>query len=187
MRPLVLAIVISSIGLFAAGTQAQQKALPTGGPQNRSYVPDLGDIMETTQLRHFKLYFAGHLKNWKLANYELSQIEKSFDQAAKFYPDIANVVLGSLSPRQASRRSRRLATRSGRKTAPPFREPSAGSPTHAIAATRRLVLALSLSECRLRRRSVMSRSPPTESERCSAMISGDPTEQGFSRHSLAKQ
>jgi hypothetical protein len=96
VKPLVLAIVISSIGLFAAAAQAQQKAAQTEEPQNRSYVPDLGDIMETTQLRHFKLYFAGHLGNWRLTRYELSQIRKSFDEAAKLYPDIANVALEKL-------------------------------------------------------------------------------------------
>lgn len=99
MRSLVVAIVICSIGLFAAAARAQQPAAPqsrTEEPQNQSYVPDLGNIMETIQLRHFKLSFAGHQKNWNLANYELAQIRKSFDTAAKFYPDLANVALGKL-------------------------------------------------------------------------------------------
>jgi len=99
VRSLVLAIVVSSMGLFAAAAQGQQPGTPqpqTVEPQNHSYVPDLGDIMETTQLRHFKLSFAGHETNWKLANYELSQIRKSFDEAAKFYPDFANVALAKL-------------------------------------------------------------------------------------------
>jgi hypothetical protein len=52
------------------------------------YVPTLGDIMGATQLRHFKLWYAGRLKNWDLAGYELGQIEDSFNDAAQLYRNI---------------------------------------------------------------------------------------------------
>lgn len=44
--------------------------------------------MGTMQLRHFKLSFAGKLRNWELAAYELDQIKKSFQDAATSYPGI---------------------------------------------------------------------------------------------------
>jgi hypothetical protein len=47
-----------------------------------------GDIMGATQLRHFKLSFAGKLRNWELATYELDQIKESFQGAATHYPGI---------------------------------------------------------------------------------------------------
>jgi len=53
-----------------------------------SYVPSLGDIMGATQLRHFKLWYAGKEKNWDLASYELGQIEESFNTAARLYRNI---------------------------------------------------------------------------------------------------
>jgi hypothetical protein len=53
-----------------------------------NYVPSLGDIMGATQLRHFKLWYAGKLKNWDLAGYELGQIEESFNTAARLYRNI---------------------------------------------------------------------------------------------------
>ena len=59
---------------------------PAAGAQ--SYVPRLGDIMEMTQLRHFKLWYAGKAKNWRLANYELEQIKESFHDAMIFYPGL---------------------------------------------------------------------------------------------------
>lgn len=99
MRFPLIAIVMSSIGLFAAAASAQQPSAPqapASEPHNNSYVPDLGDIMETTQLRHFKLSYAGSVKNWNLANYELAQIKASLENAARFYPDFANIALAKL-------------------------------------------------------------------------------------------
>ena len=52
-----------------------------------AYVPRLNDMMVATQLRHFKLWYAGAVKNWPLANYELAQIRASIEQAQKLYPD----------------------------------------------------------------------------------------------------
>ena len=36
----------------------------------RRFVPRLNDMMVATQLRHFKLWYAGVVQNWPLANYE---------------------------------------------------------------------------------------------------------------------
>jgi hypothetical protein len=52
------------------------------------YLLRLSDIMVATQLRHFKLWYAGRVKNWELANYELVQIRASFEDAARFSPNI---------------------------------------------------------------------------------------------------
>lgn len=95
MRFFVSTIFIVFVGLaIAIDAHAQQTATPqaqTAGPQNQPYIPDLSDIMETTQFRHFKLGYAGVVKNWSLANYELQQITKSFDGAAKYYPKFGDI------------------------------------------------------------------------------------------------
>jgi len=91
MRPFVIAAVFScAIGL---GASAQEVSKPSPPPQEapHEYVPDLAALMEITQLRHFKLAFAGKVNNWELASYELAQVRKSFDAAAKFYPVLQNV------------------------------------------------------------------------------------------------
>jgi cytochrome c553 len=44
--------------------------------------------MITTQLRHFKLWHAGRVKNWGLANYELTQIRATFEDATRLFPNI---------------------------------------------------------------------------------------------------
>lgn len=98
VRLLVLAAIVASLGLCAALAQGQQPSAsqPRTEAQGNSYVPDLGDIMETAQLRHFKLSYAGTVKNWILADYELAQITKSLLNTAKLYPDFANIAQAKL-------------------------------------------------------------------------------------------
>ncbi|WP_029004277.1 hypothetical protein [Azorhizobium doebereinerae] len=79
----LLAVAILAAGAGPAPAQMRKEV----GPQN-AYVPSLGDIMGATQLRHFKLWFAGRLKNWDLAQYELDQIRASFQDAVTLYPGI---------------------------------------------------------------------------------------------------
>lgn len=104
MRVLVIAGIAAALGLLVAVAQGQEApapALPTAALRHVAYVhvayvPDLGDVMETVQLRHFKLSYAGTVKNWPLADYELSQIRKSLREAAKLYPSFANVPMAKL-------------------------------------------------------------------------------------------
>ena len=53
-----------------------------------TYVPALGDIMDSMQVRHFKLWHAGKLKNWELTAYELGQIWESVNNAVRYYQNI---------------------------------------------------------------------------------------------------
>jgi len=75
-----------SVGIVLAPLAVAQA--PRGRPPPGGYVPGLGNIMGATQLRHFKLWFAGKLRNWELAAYELGQIKASFEDAATLYPGI---------------------------------------------------------------------------------------------------
>jgi hypothetical protein len=53
--------------------------------------PGLGEIMGVIQQHHAKLYYAGTKANWPLADYELSEIQESLDDAMKFYPKFKDV------------------------------------------------------------------------------------------------
>jgi hypothetical protein len=53
--------------------------------------PGLGEIMGVIQQHHAKLYYAGTKANWPLAEYELSEIQESLDDAMKFYPKFTDV------------------------------------------------------------------------------------------------
>lgn len=57
------------------------------------YVPHLGDLMTTMQMRHLKLWFAGRSNNWPLAAYEVELMMENFRNIAMLYPNVpmANV------------------------------------------------------------------------------------------------
>ena len=42
--------------------------------------------MELIQLSHFKLWLAGNLRNWPLAEYELTQMKATFQDAKTLFP-----------------------------------------------------------------------------------------------------
>jgi hypothetical protein len=48
--------------------------------------PGLGEIMGVIEQHHAKLYYAGSKGNWPLAEYELSEIQESLEEAENLYP-----------------------------------------------------------------------------------------------------
>lgn len=60
------------------------------------YVAGLGEIMTATQMRHAKLWFAGNAANWRLAGFELSEIEEGFEDATKFHPVFKEIPVAAL-------------------------------------------------------------------------------------------
>src|SRR3974390_644310 len=62
------------------------------------YLPPLNLLMVATQLSHFKLWYAGAVQNWPLANYELAQIRDSVDRAVRLYPNSSASNMTRMSP-----------------------------------------------------------------------------------------
>ena len=76
---LAILFISSSLPILA------QEQKPESPPDH--YVPRLNTLMMVTQLGHFKLWYAGAVQNWPLANYELAQIRTSIDRARRLYPN----------------------------------------------------------------------------------------------------
>lgn len=49
-------------------------------------MPGLGEFMIGIQAHHIKLWYAGEHKNWDLANYELKELQETFDSAERLQP-----------------------------------------------------------------------------------------------------
>jgi cytochrome c553 len=87
------------IGATAQGGARADETVPDAmrplSTDDNTYVPALGDLMGAIQLRHFKLWYSGKMKNWPLAAYELNQVENSFRDAARLYRHIPleNIVM----------------------------------------------------------------------------------------------
>lgn len=94
---LFLASVFSCAVIWTASAQESAISMkPTNEVEHAIGVEDLADIMGATELRHLKLSYAGSVENWDLANYEVGQIKKSFQRAAKFYPVFETVPVAKL-------------------------------------------------------------------------------------------
>jgi cytochrome c553 len=90
-------IAIAVAGCAAASLAAladEQK--PAAGQS--AYTPRLNSIMMLTQLGHFKLWYAGAVQNWALANYELEQIRASIRLAKTLFPNSDESDMHSMMP-----------------------------------------------------------------------------------------
>jgi len=90
----VAAIAILFIGASPPALADDQK------PRNEQegYVPPLNLMMVSTQLSHFKLWYAGAVENWPLANYELAQIRTGIDRIRQFYPNNVQSNMAMVTP-----------------------------------------------------------------------------------------
>ncbi len=85
MKP-VFAFLIAATALapLPATAQGQSKLAGPAAPEAREpYQPGLGDIMALQQMRHLKLWFAGHAGNWPLADYEIGELNEGFDEVSR--------------------------------------------------------------------------------------------------------
>ena len=69
--------IICSLSLLLACTREKGR---------EAYAPGLGEIMTLNQMRHAKLWHAGHAENWPLAAYEVDELEEGFQDAVTFHP-----------------------------------------------------------------------------------------------------
>ena len=70
LRTLLLSAIIAALSASGAAAPAELSAT-------------LSDLMTRLQLQHAKLWFAGKLSNWNLANYELQQIDANLEATSR--------------------------------------------------------------------------------------------------------
>jgi hypothetical protein len=75
----------ASLCLVALTAKAQNGPTPSASPPPAKPpdYPGLGEIMTLQQLRHIKLWFAGHAGNWALTNYEMGELNEGFEDVDK--------------------------------------------------------------------------------------------------------
>ncbi len=85
--PRTTAVLVTT--LFAAIlTFGSTKGRATDSSSQETYFPHLGDLMNTMQMRHLKLWFAGRSNNWPLASYEINLMTENFRDIAVLYPNV---------------------------------------------------------------------------------------------------
>jgi hypothetical protein len=85
MKTIVAATV--AVMVFAASAACAEDKVaapsPAATPPDEPYQPGLGEIMALQQMRHIKLWFAGHAANWPLADYEIGELQEGFENVQK--------------------------------------------------------------------------------------------------------
>ena len=88
-------VLMSLLGLIGAATLLTSfNATPGRAEEAKSnrYLPHLADLMnEAMQVRHTKLWFAGHAENWALAAFEVKKIKETIDEIKENIVDIQAV------------------------------------------------------------------------------------------------
>ena len=51
---------------------------------DQTYTAGFGEMMTNIQIHHAKLWFAGKNQNWNLANYEINELQETFDDIQKY-------------------------------------------------------------------------------------------------------
>jgi hypothetical protein len=82
---IILLLLIFGCNSNNAALQAQVDSL--NRQLQQSYKPGLGEFMSAIQVHHAKLWFAGKNQNWKLATFEMGEIQESVDDIKKYCTD----------------------------------------------------------------------------------------------------
>ena len=84
MRPnLAVLVAAAMLAALTANAQEPPKQAPAAEADSEPQLPGLGEIMALQQMRHIKLWFAGHAANWPLADYEIGELNEGFDDVNK--------------------------------------------------------------------------------------------------------
>src|ERR1700752_1608263 len=83
-----LVAVIALAMSFPVGA-AEQQSEQSLGSQQQTYTPSLAVVMGLIQTSHFKLWLAGNLRNWPLAEYQLSQMRATLHDCRLLFPNVA--------------------------------------------------------------------------------------------------
>lgn len=81
-------LALSSCKQSDSSQQTLQNSIDSLKTQlNSCYKPGFGEFMSSVQVHHSKLWFAGVNQNWKLADFEVGEIQESIDGIRKYCTD----------------------------------------------------------------------------------------------------
>lgn len=84
----LLTLSLFSCDHASSNTKAlQQKVDSLQIAVKNTYKPGLGEFMSEIQVHHAKLWFAGKYQNWKLADFEIGEIQEALDDIPKYCSD----------------------------------------------------------------------------------------------------
>lgn len=94
-----LLVVFIAISLISCSPGSSNEALLQNqidslqAKLSESYKPELGELMTNIQAHHAKLWYAGQYQNWKLADYEIKELQEIVEDIKKYNSDRNEVKL----------------------------------------------------------------------------------------------
>ena len=82
----LFAICLAALFVTTCGRTSPPSAGSTPAAAEPGFIPGLGELMSLQQMRHVKLWLAGEVANWELADYEVDELGEGFDDIIKFQP-----------------------------------------------------------------------------------------------------
>jgi hypothetical protein len=91
MRISTIVVALVAAAIVAVGRSASEPAAPA-----KILSPGVADIMIATQVRHAKLWLAGAVRNWELAEYQIDELKEGLEDIVKYYPVYKEIPVGAM-------------------------------------------------------------------------------------------
>jgi len=86
----LIAVLLLALAAPVCDTRAQN------ADASKGYAPGLNEIMIMTQIRHAKLWLAGDVGNWDLADYEIDELKEGLEDVVKYFPSYKDIPVGQM-------------------------------------------------------------------------------------------
>ena len=90
-------VIILALAMSFPVAAAEKQSEQSSGRQQQTYTPSLAVVMGLIQVSHFKLWLAGNLRNWPLAEYQLSQMNAALQDARALFPNVPEADTSAMS------------------------------------------------------------------------------------------
>jgi hypothetical protein len=95
MKATIAAAIAVTLALRIFSASAESSA-PAATGAKEPYSPGIADIMIMTQVRHAKLWLAGDVRNWDLADYQIDELKEGLEDVVKHFPVYKEMPVGQM-------------------------------------------------------------------------------------------
>ena len=96
MKTIIIAITIPIAFALWTSTASAKSSVPTVIGAKEPYSSGIAEIMIMTQIRHAKLWLAGDVRNWDLADYQIDELKEGLEDVVKHFPQYKDMPVGQM-------------------------------------------------------------------------------------------
>lgn len=96
MKTIIIAITIPIAFALWTSTASAESSVPTVIGAKEPYSSGIAEIMIMTQIRHAKLWLAGDVRNWDLADYQIDELKEGLEDVVKHFPQYKDMPVGQM-------------------------------------------------------------------------------------------